>query len=862
MPEPTDAMPPAGPPSVDLVFDATPMGMAIVSAEGVYQRVNRAYAAMIGRLPEQMVGRSWRDFNTDRQVVADVSELGHVLDRHEGVVLHEKEYLHRDGSRVPAQLSLSMVRTPGAEPVLLVQAETLGAQQLAQRRLREVHSTYDGVVAVDPVGRVVGWDVGAERLFGVPAAEVTGRGIDQLLPRSEDPEHQRVIQALCRGEVPRLPGGTLEAQLRRADGTPLWIEMSLTGDTGLSHAHLVVRLRDVTDRRTAELCANLVRTAASTANSADNLADSAQQVLHDVCSRLGWVAGRAWTGGDAPASWYVREHRHPAGEVCPLEAHRALGSTDHLRRMARRGTAVLHTADLTRGDVRDALATCGVQRVVSVPVVAGGDVAGLFAFYVPRGAPAGEQVLQAIEQVGLLLGQVVERERSMQRLAFQAAHDPLTSLANRRRVLEEISVVQQRMADGSEQGRAAVLIVDVDRFKLVNDSLGYVAGDVVLQEVATRLRAVVPAEQLVGRLGSDEFVVLHRGEVLADGDAAPPGTALAEQLMAALTTSLDVAGQRVPLHVSIGVCPLGPDHAEAAHYPAAVLRDADAALRLAKRRGRSRVEVFDALLRSDTMTRMSDEAALGQAIAVDGLELHYQPIMSLGEGVPTGVEALVRWSRPGHGMVSPGEFIPLAEESGLIVELGRWVLRRACADAARWPTLLPELHRTSVSVNVSSRQLLHPRFLDHVDEALLESGLPATRLIVEITESVLIDDTQTVDGVLKSLRRRGIRLALDDFGTGYSSLGYVKALPVDILKIDKSFVDPITGVDEGTAFSEVVLKLAEATGLRTVAEGVESAHQAEALARLGCHSGQGFLWSRPLPEHELLHRIAQLRAHA
>ncbi|GMA86495.1 hypothetical protein GCM10025868_17450 [Angustibacter aerolatus] len=565
-----------------------------------------------------------------------------------------------------------------------------------------------------------------------------------------------MIQALCRGEVPRLPGGTLEAQARRADGTPLWIEMSLTGDTGLSHAHLVVRLRDVTDRRTAELCANLVRTAASTANSADNLADSAQQVLHDVCSRLGWVAGRAWTGGDAPASWYVREHRHPAGEVCPLEAHRALGSTDHLRRMARRGTAVLHTADLTRGDVRDALATCGVQRVVSVPVVAGGDVAGLFAFYVPRGAPAGEQVLQAIEQVGLLLGQVVERERSMQRLAFQAAHDPLTSLANRRRVLEEISVVQQRMADGSEQGRAAVLIVDVDRFKAWSTTRsGTSRATSCCRRSPPGCARWCPPSRLVGRLGSDEFVVLHRGEVLADGDAAPPGTALAEQAMAALTTSLDVAGQRVPLHVSIGVCPLGPDHAEAAHYPAAVLRDADAALRLAKRRGRSRVEVFDALLRSDTMTRMSDEAALGQAIAVDGLEpaLPADHVARRGRADRRrGAGAMVA-TRARHGLarrVHPARRGERADRRA-----GRWVLRRACADAARWPTLLPE-----PAPHQRQRQRLQPapaapRFLDHVDEALLESGLPATRLIVEITESVLIDDTQTVDGVLKSLRRRG-----------------------------------------------------------------------------------------------------------
>jgi EAL domain-containing protein (putative c-di-GMP-specific phosphodiesterase class I) len=293
-----------------------------------------------------------------------------------------------------------------------------------------------------------------------------------------------------------------------------------------------------------------------------------------------------------------------------------------------------------------------------------------------------------------------------------------------------------------------------------------------------------------------------------------------------------------------------------------VLRDADAALRQAKRRGKDQVQVYDAALRSTAAERIDEETALGAAIAADQLLLHYQPIIDLDTGVPTGVEALARWARPGHGMVPPVHFIALAEESGLIVDLGRWVLRRACRDAADWARTAPALAGATVSVNVSTRQLIHPRFLLDLDGAMADHALPADRLVLEITESALIEDPDAVMVTLDAIRARGVRLALDDFGTGYSSLSYVQNLPVTILKIDKSFVDPIAGPGQGTILSEVVLKLAEATGLRTVAEGVETRQQAEALRLLGCHRGQGFTWSRPVPNEQLAAAVAGICAGA
>jgi EAL domain-containing protein (putative c-di-GMP-specific phosphodiesterase class I) len=318
-------------------------------------------------------------------------------------------------------------------------------------------------------------------------------------------------------------------------------------------------------------------------------------------------------------------------------------------------------------------------------------------------------------------------------------------------------------------------------------------------------------------------------------------------VLAALSGPLQVGGQRLPIAASVGVCVIDSEHAAVSHYPAAVLRDADAALRVAKREGKGRVAVFDSAMRTDAAQRLSDETDLAAAITDGDLELHYQPVIDLATGRPTGAEALVRWRRKGHGLVRPDLFIPLAEECGLIVDLGRWVLRRACLDAQDWATTVPALATGRVNVNVSTRQLVHPHFLDDVRAALADSGLPVERLVLEITESALIEDREHTLGVLAALRGMGLRLALDDFGTGYSSLSWLQDLPADVLKIDKSFIDPVTGPGHGTALAEVVLKLAEVAGLQTVAEGIETAEQAEALRQLGCQFAQGYLWSRPLP---------------
>ena len=738
--------------------------------------------------------------------------------------------------------------------MLLNQIESVEQRRAAESRLLELQSVHDGLVSIDAHGRVISWNLGAERLFGRSAEQMLGQGLEAIVAPELLSQHNDGVDRLRAGGVPRLVDSTVEVPAVRADGSRLIVELSLSSWSQDGRTGYTAVLRDVTARRRAEMLAELVRHAASTANAAASFATGAEAVLSELRARLGWVAAQAWTADDPYAVWTVADHEHAAGIDCALRPFADAGHSpawDQLPLDGRMRYAASR-AELPDPAFQACLDACGIDSAIAVPVLAGGDVVAMLAGYLPDGAPPPEpELVTALEQIGTLLGRVVERERSEALLRHQADHDPLTELANRRRLLTEIAREQTACEPGRAPGRTAVALIDLDRFGAINASYGHPVGDIVLREAADRLRAAVRPGDLVARLGGDEFVVVLRGLPTAGPDGEDPACLTAVRLLAGLTGPVDVAGQQVPLEGSVGVCVIGAAHAGSAHYPASVLRDADAALRHAKRRGRGQVALFDAAMRQDTEQRLADETDLAAAISTDGLEVYYQPLVGLATGTAIGVEALVRWPRPGHGLVPPDAFVPLAEDSGLIVELGRWVLQRACRDAAGWARTIPSLATASVSVNVSTRQLAHPRFVQDVRAALAGSRLDAGRLVLEITESALIEDRAALVEMLAALRALGVRIALDDFGTGYSSLSYVQDLPVDILKIDKSFIDPITGPGVGTALAEVVLKLAEAVGLRTVAEGIESAEQAEALRLLGCHTGQGYTWSRPLPLDQL-----------
>jgi len=438
---------------------------------------------------------------------------------------------------------------------------------------------------------------------------------------------------------------------------------------------------------------------------------------------------------------------------------------------------------------------------------------------------------------------VTERKNAEQQLVHQALHDALTGLPNRPLFLDRLGLTLSRLE--RRPGLAAVFFLDLDYFKVVNDSLGHSAGDQVLVAVADRLHHSLRDGDTAARLGGDEFAVLC-DDLVDEGEALQ----IAERLGAAVASRpVTLAGRELVVTVSIGV-------AFATHSgqrPESLLRDADAAMYQAKERGRARYELFDAAMRARAVARLETEAALRDALDHEHLSLAYQPEVLLDDGSLIGAEALLRWHPDAlvaglQDGAPTAEFIGVAEETGLIVPIGGWALQEACRHLARWRQIAPDRAPQCVSVNLSGRQLARSELPDVVEEALSTTGLPPSALCMEITESVLMDDIEVAVSALKSLKAIGVAIAVDDFGTGYSSLAHLRRFPVDILKIDSSFVAGLGRNPEDAAIVRAVLALARTLDLAVVAEGVERPDQLNELRALGCERAQGNLFSPPISE--------------
>ena len=423
-----------------------------------------------------------------------------------------------------------------------------------------------------------------------------------------------------------------------------------------------------------------------------------------------------------------------------------------------------------------------------------------------------------------------ERKALEQKLTFQAFHDPLTRLANRSLFRERV----EHALDRRHVGDLAVMFIDLDNFKTINDSLGHAAGDHVLVETAHRLRSTLRGEDTAARLGGDEFAVL-----LEDADVTCAAR-VAERVRIALGTPFWVLGQEVFVSASIGIA-----MHEESNSAGDLLRNADVAMYTAKQKGKARFEIFEAAMHESVMARLAMEAELRRAIERREFVVYYQPIVRLETAEVVGAEALVRWQHPQRGLLLPVEFIPLAEETGLIVPLGGWILRQACMQLAEWQRMRAGEEPFVMNVNLSSRQLIRDIMADEVAAAIDESGIRPSWLVLEVTETVLMADPVAAAAALKQIRDLGVRVALDDFGSGYSSLSHLRRFPIDIVKIDKSFVDDVAKDNVESAIARSIIDLGKAMHIRTVAEGIELGEQAERLHDLGCEFGQGFFFARP-----------------
>jgi diguanylate cyclase (GGDEF)-like protein len=521
------------------------------------------------------------------------------------------------------------------------------------------------------------------------------------------------------------------------------------------------------------------------------------------------------------------------------DRHARIGLRTDLAGLSADGPIVVEDWQLERRFLMPApFRAAGVRSGVGVQVPGDTGPFGLLTAHSTELRVFSRDEIDFLRALANVLADAIERSRAEERMRYRALHDPLTGLPNRILFADRLS---QALAHARRSGATVgVLFLDLDHFKLVNDSLGHGAGDELLCALAQRLAGALRTGDTVARFGGDEFVLI------ADGlNGAHEGLVIAERTLAALERPFHVGGAEHYVSASLGVAVSRAGDRDAED----LIREADAAMYRAKERGRGCAELYDEPMRAQATSRLRTENELRRALENDELCLHYQPIVDLADGRMTAVEALVRWEHPERGLLGPGEFIPVAEESGLIVALGEWVFREACRQSVAWAAEDAGRAPLAISLNLSARQVFHPGLVERLEQILAETGADPSTLCAEITESAIMEETEASVATLHALRDLGITLVLDDFGTGYSSLAYVRRFPIDVLKIDRSFVADLDSHDaeDAGAIVEAIISMARGLRLHVVAEGIETTAHAERLIALGCTSGQGYLYSRPVP---------------
>jgi diguanylate cyclase (GGDEF)-like protein/PAS domain S-box-containing protein len=439
---------------------------------------------------------------------------------------------------------------------------------------------------------------------------------------------------------------------------------------------------------------------------------------------------------------------------------------------------------------------------------------------------------------GGVIRDVSKRKTREDQLAHQALHDPLTNLANRILFRDRVEHALEKRS--RNRCLVSVLFLDLDNFKTINDSLGHAAGDELLMAVAARLENCLRPTDTAARLGGDEFAVL-----IEDGNRSDGGVIVAERIRDTLRAPFRINGKEVFIGTSTGIATATDGNED----PSEILRNADTAMYIAKNEGKDRYAVFESRMHETVLKRVQIEEDLRRAIELRQFEVFYQPIVDLKSGRPIGLEALTRWLHPERGLVSPADFIPVAEETNLILPLGAWILEESCRRARAWQLEL-DREELAISVNISHRQFHHDSLVTLVKDTLLKTGLSAASLILEITEGTMLADTDAAQKKFEELKDLGVRLAIDDFGTGYSSLSYLQRFPIDILKIDKSFIDNVESGSEASAVAKAIITMSSSLHMTTIAEGIENGRQFTKLRTLGCEMGQGFHIAKPLRAKE------------
>ncbi len=790
------------------LFDNANDVIYVHDLKGNYISANNAVERIFGYTMDEVVKLNAADITVPEHLDRVREKLLSKLEGREKETSYELDCIRKDGTRITVEVSSTVIAKDGTPVAVQGIARDVTERKIAEAALRESETRYrdlfenanDLIYTHDLLGNFTSLNRAGERITGYSRQEALSMNVSQVVA----PASLAQARAMTLRKMAGDHATTYQIDILDKQGRIVSLDLStrLIYKNGRAVAVQGVG-RDVTERKRQDeaLKASELR-----------FRQLGEGISHQVWTAdssgsLDYVNGRTLSYFGLPSAQLVgdkwRDVVHP--DDLPQCVHRWSHSV---------ATGENYKAEfrLKRSD--------GIYRWHEARATCGRDENGSIVKWFGTNTDVDDQ------------------KQSEAKLNYFARHDPLTDLPNRAEFMNHLRLAIER-ADSNSRTRFAVLFLDLDRFKVVNDSLGHIVGDKLLVQIGERLRNNIRPGDVVARLGGDEFTIL-----LNRTGGIEEVVQVAERVQRNLAHPFDIDGFEVFTSASIGV--IVSD--DILRQPEDFLRDADAAMYRAKEAGKARYEIFDREMHTRNLNQLEMETDLRHAIERDEFELLYQPIVDLSARTVVEFEALVRWQHPRKGLIGPSEFISVAEESGLIIEIGNWILRQACRDLANYQKACSE--KLSVSVNLSAKQLLHPSLISTVRQVLRENHLPPAQLKIEVTESTVMEHSERSMGVLSNLAGIGVSLSTDDFGTGYSSLSYLQQFPFDRLKIDRSFIRQMVESDKGKAIVKTILMLGENLGIEVVAEGIETEQQLESLLQLGCAYGQGYLFARPMTSDE------------